>query len=223
MRSELHLLEKMALCHTHDEGIRATAKVSNSQKVARWKRTNNWQRSRCGGRVWGAFSCQVHSSREVGVLGRRSSPVAALRQLSWTARGSGGDLLGQSCTRRPPRTETREPGEWPHGRQFWACFVLDTHIRKNSMLTNRAASLQAHLRSHPDRDAGVEFSHAPTTTEYTVPPHLFTVLLLEPPLSRAARPTWKTLGSVHRLAASRRGHPRQNGCSHGCVVRQRPG
>ena len=47
------------------------------------------------------------------------------------------------------------------------------------MLTNRTASRQAHLRSHFGRNAGVVFSHAPTTVEFTVPPHLFRVLLLE--------------------------------------------
>ena len=47
------------------------------------------------------------------------------------------------------------------------------------MLTNRTASRQAHLRSHSGRNAGVVFSHAPTTAEFTVPPHLFRVLLLE--------------------------------------------
>ena len=81
--------------------------------------------------------------------------------------------------RRPPQSETREPGEWPHGWQYWASSVLDTHFRKNSMLTNRTASRQAHLRSHSGRNAGVVFSHSPTTVEFTVPPHLFRVLLLE--------------------------------------------
>ena len=51
-------------------------------------------------------------------------------------------------------------------------------FRKNSML-NRTASRQAHLRSHSGRNAGVVFSHAPTIVEFTVPPHLFRVLLLE--------------------------------------------
>ena len=81
--------------------------------------------------------------------------------------------------RRLPQSETREPGEWPHGWQYWASSVLETHFRKNSMLTNRTASRQAHLRSHSDGNAGVVFSHAPTTAEFTVPPHLFRVLFLE--------------------------------------------
>ena len=47
--------------------------------------------------------------------------------------------------RRPPKTETREPGDWPHGWRYWASFIFDTHFRKNWMLTNRPASRQAHL------------------------------------------------------------------------------
>ena len=61
--------------------------------------------------------------------------------------------------------------EQTHDQNCW--------LRKNSMLTNRTASRQAHLRSHSGRNAGVVFSHAPTTVEFTVPPHLFRVLLLE--------------------------------------------
>ena len=57
--------------------------------------------------------------------------------------------------------------------------LISAYFRKNSMLTNRPASRQVHLRSHSGRNAGVVFSHAPTTTECTVPPHLFRVLLLE--------------------------------------------
>ena len=47
---------------------------------------------------------------------------------SWTE-------LHEEC--RPPRSETREPGEWPRDWQYWASSVLDSHFRKNSMLTNR--------------------------------------------------------------------------------------
>ena len=47
------------------------------------------------------------------------------------------------------------------------------------MLTGRPASRRAHLRSHSGHNAGVVLSHAPTAPEYTVPPHLFRVLLLE--------------------------------------------
>ena len=43
------------------------------------------------------------------------------------------------------------------------------------MLTGRAASFRAHLRSL----SGLMLSHTPTAPEHTVPPHLFRVLLLE--------------------------------------------
>ena len=47
------------------------------------------------------------------------------------------------------------------------------------MLTGRPASRCVHLRSHSGHNAGLGLSHAPTAPEYTVPPHLFRVLLLE--------------------------------------------
>ena len=81
--------------------------------------------------------------------------------------------------KRPPANESRDPGEWPHGWQYWASSVLDASFRKNSMLTNQTASRQAHLRSHSGRNAGVALSHSPTAAEYTIRPHLFRVLLLQ--------------------------------------------
>ena len=126
--------------------------------------------------------------------------------------------------RRPPQTETLEPGEWPHGWQHWASSVFATYHPKNSMLTDR--------RSHSGRNAGVVFSHAPTTAECTVPPHLFRVLLLErlqPPLQlteatcNGCHERLDPLGR-HRAAyergASTRGHHQLNGCLRECVGRQ---
>ena len=69
------------------------------------------------------------------------------------------------------------PGEWQHGWQFWASAVSDTHFRERSILSVRAAAGQAHLRSHSVANAGV--ACAPTAPEYTIPPRLFRVLLLE--------------------------------------------
>ena len=81
--------------------------------------------------------------------------------------------------KRPPRHDARDPGEWPHGWQYWVSSITDTHFRRISMLTGRAASFRAHLRSHSGLNAGIVLSHAPTAPEYTVPPHLFRVILLE--------------------------------------------
>ena len=47
------------------------------------------------------------------------------------------------------------------------------------MLTGRAASFRAHLRSHSGLNAGIVLSQAPTARECTGPPHLFRVILLE--------------------------------------------
>ena len=80
--------------------------------------------------------------------------------------------------KRPPQNDARDPGEWPHGWQYWASSVSDTHYRRFSMLI-AASRRAAHLRSHSGHNVGIALSHAPTAPEYTVPPHLFRVLLLE--------------------------------------------
>ena len=49
--------------------------------------------------------------------------------------------------KRPPQNDARDPGEWPHGWQYWASSVSDTHYRRFSMLI-AASRRAAHLRSH---------------------------------------------------------------------------
>ena len=76
-----------------------------------------------------------------------------------------------------PQSETREPGEW---RLAVLGFFHPRHpLQEEPDADQPHRSRQAHLRSHSGRNAGVVFRHAPTTVEFTVPPHLFRVLLLE--------------------------------------------
>ena len=81
--------------------------------------------------------------------------------------------------KRPDPSEARDPCEWQHGWQYWASSVTDFFFRKTTMLTSQPASRRAHLRSHSGRNAGIALAHAPTAPEYTIPAHLFRVLLLE--------------------------------------------
>ena len=80
--------------------------------------------------------------------------------------------------RRPPTNTSSEPGEWTHGAVL-GFFHSDTFFRKSSLLSSRAAASRTHLRSHSGCNAGAALAHAPTTNEYTIPPQLFRVLLLE--------------------------------------------
>ena len=125
--------------------------------------------------------------------------------LSWTRRGSGGAEL--HAGRRPPQSGTREPGEWPRSWQYWTSSVLDTHFRKNSMLTNRTASRQAHLRSHSARSrfltrANDSIVHRPSSlVQGSVVGALATSVALDGGnvqwMPRAAQPTRQTPGSLH--------------------------
>ena len=113
-------------------------------------------------------------------LGMDASGSSALQPTSLITKASGGDLPRQRCTRGVALREQRLVNQASgHGWQYWASSVLDSHFRKNLMLTNRPDSRQAHFRSHSGRNAGFAFAHAPTTAEYAIPPDLFRVLLLE--------------------------------------------
>ena len=64
------------------------------------------------------------------------------------------------------RCGCRQPAHCCH---LWGCRVVGRPVARGS----RRISIC------PGHNAGVVLSHAPTTPEYTVPPHLFRVLLLE--------------------------------------------
>ena len=72
-----------------------------------------------------------------------------------------------------------EPGEWQHGWQCWASSISDSFFWKTSLLPVRPEASGAHLRSHSGSNAGTALAYAPTSPEYTIPPHLFRVIVLE--------------------------------------------
>ena len=78
---------------------------------------------------------------------------------------------------RPPES-SGEPGEWPHGWQYWASSVSDSHFREVSLLSSQTAARRAHLRSHSGWNAGAALAYAPTAREYTVPPPLIPCVAL---------------------------------------------
>ena len=49
---------------------------------------------------------------------------------------------------RPEGDIHAEPGEWPHGWQYYASSSSEHHFRKNVVLNQSCAADQAHLRSH---------------------------------------------------------------------------
>ena len=52
-------------------------------------------------------------------------------------------------------------------------------VKANRAGASRTVASRAHLRSHSGCNAGAALAHAPTSKEYTIPPQLFRVLLLE--------------------------------------------
>ena len=191
-----------AYCHAHDVGMWETAKTlldgvpAANEAEMRMGGLGLRSAARCAPTAyWASWADALH------MISQRTPDVAhdVLRRLSLEEPIGGclGEVRDASSEldrkgfwwrpswpelhegKRPPKTEIREPGEWPHGWQYWASSVLDTSFRKNSMLTGRPPSRQAHLRTHSGLNAGIVFAHAPTTSECTVHPHLFRVLPLE--------------------------------------------
>ena len=102
------------------------------------------------------------------------------RQPSWNARASGGNPVGRNVAMGSDRLRTtlvtqangRTVGNIGHPLSL-------TPITGGSKMLIAVSRRAAHLRSHSGHNVGIALSHAPTAPEYTVPPHLFRVLLLE--------------------------------------------
>ena len=91
--------------------------------------------------------------------------------------------------KRPPKPHGAEPGEWPHGWQYYASSTREHFFRRDAVFAKSASADCAHLRSHSGRNAGCVLVGAPTAPEYVVEPLEFRTLVLERlrlPLAMAA-------------------------------------
>ena len=80
---------------------------------------------------------------------------------------------------RPDAHFASEPGEWPHGWQFFASSTREHHFRTNEILAASSPADCAHLRSRSGPGSGCVLAGCPTAIEYTIPAFDFRVLLLD--------------------------------------------
>ena len=80
---------------------------------------------------------------------------------------------------RPGATHGAEPGEWPHGWQYYASSSSEHSFRKNVVLNQSCAADQAHLRSHSGPGASEALSVCPSKPEFCMEAGLFRTLVLE--------------------------------------------
>ena len=69
---------------------------------------------------------------------------------------------------RPQRIFQAEPGEWPHGWQYYASSSSEHTFRKNVVLDQSCAADQAHLRSHSGLGASDALSVCPSKQEFRI-------------------------------------------------------
>ena len=85
------------------------------------------------------------------------------------------DVIWQG--QRPPKPITTEPGEWPHGWQYYASSALCFDFRESVVLPNMPLADRAMLRSQSGPWAGCAFTAIPTAPETTVGADAMQVLL----------------------------------------------
>ena len=80
---------------------------------------------------------------------------------------------------RPPPHIQAEPGEWPHGWQYFASSCIEHHFLTTSILPRRTADGRAHLEEHSGPGAGTALSTCPSASEFTIASTAFRTLVLE--------------------------------------------
>ena len=91
----------------------------------------------------------------------------ALEDVDFPQKPTWGELLAGA---RPPERDPNaddEPGQWPHGWQFYASLGLLTDHRENVVLPSLSADAQARLRSQSGAHAGDHITALPTC-DYTI-------------------------------------------------------
>ena len=108
-------------------------------------------RARCGdvtshGIVVGRVARRRPSARS----GHADCFTAHANGRPWDQIGVTYGTVGAHCRgeARPPHQHGSEPGEWPHGWQYFASSASEHHFRETVVLAQSCAADQAHLRSH---------------------------------------------------------------------------
>jgi hypothetical protein len=79
---------------------------------------------------------------------------------------------------RPERPETTaEPGEWPHGWQYYACDAIETYNREQAVLPTLRPPHRALVRSASGPGAGHWLLALPTSPDTKMDPELFQAAL----------------------------------------------
>ena len=89
------------------------------------------------------------------------------------------DCLAFRSGARPEASPNAEPGEWPHGWQYYASSSSEHHFRRNKVLDQSCAAGKAHLRSHSGPGASDVLCGCSSKPEFRIEGGLFRTLILE--------------------------------------------
>ena len=101
-----------------------TARVPREILAAQVVQKMGQQEPFCVG-VWGGFVGDLDSLGQARVL--VASKLGGIAR--WQATHQNKTRVIQDG-KRPPEQDARDPGEWPHGWQYWASSILDSQFRR---------------------------------------------------------------------------------------------
>ena len=78
-----------------------------------------------------------------------------------------------------PGPNEAEPGEWPHGWQYFASSASEHHFRETVVLAQSCTADKAHLRSHSGAGCADVLCGCPSGPEFALQPVLFRAVVLE--------------------------------------------
>ena len=137
-------------------GIRSASRMAPSAFWASWADALPMLQDRLPS-ISNQIADVLDGAQAPGCLGELQTTTQVLDRNGFVSRPGWRALQGGAC---PPHQQGSEPGEWPHGWQYFASSASEHHFRETVALAQSCAADQAHLRSRLTSDPLlIFFSH----------------------------------------------------------------
>ena len=156
-------------------GIRSASRMAPSSFWASWADALPMLQDRLPS-ISNQIADVLDGAQAPGCLGELQTTTQVLDRNGFISRPGWRALQGGA---RPPHQHGSEPGEWPHGWQYFASSASEHHFRETVVLAQSCAADQAHLRSHSGAGSSDVLCGCPTGREFKILPTLFRTIVSE--------------------------------------------
>ena len=154
-------------------GIRSASRMAPSAFWASWADALPMLQDRLSS-ISNQIADVLDGAQAPGCLGELQTTTQVLDRNGFVSHPGWRALQGGT---RLPNQHGSEPGEWPHGWQYFASSASEHHFRETVVLAQSCAD-QAHLRSHSGAGSDV-LCGCPTGPQFKILPTLFRSIVCE--------------------------------------------